>query len=162
MRDILEQLLRATGVPNPERAEQLWAEYRAGGAEANTAFATLIGWYGGAIYCRIWGFVRSDAADDVFQEVLVRLHRERARLATFAHALRWLHTVASSRCVDAHRRESRRTAHELVKAISVESSVPPETQLEFQEALRVGLSKLSPEEREAVALVFQFYAFKLP
>ena len=153
MRDILEQLLRATGEPNPERAEHLWAEYRAGGVSADAAFATLMAWYGGTIYRRIWGFVRSDAADDVFQDVLVRLHRERTTLVTFEHALRWLRTVAASRCVDAHRSETRRAARERERAVCADSAAP-QVQAELQEALRVGLSKLSAQEQEAVAQVF--------
>lgn len=154
MRNILEYLLRATGTPDPERAERLWAEYRAGGAGADAAFATLLAWYGGAIYRRVWGFVRSGAADDVFQDVLVKLHRERAKLATFGHALRWLRTVANAQCVDARRRARRRAARERARAVSPEATAPPALLPDLQEGLRAELAKLSAEEREAVALVF--------
>ena len=85
MRESLEQLLRAADVPSPERAEVLWAEYRTGGPGAEAAFNTLLAWYGLVIYRRIWGFVRSDAAEDVFQDVLAKLHRRRQKLATFEH-----------------------------------------------------------------------------
>ena len=64
MRKIVERFLRSAEVPNPERAEELWAEYRDGGPGANKAFATLLAWYGNAVYRRIWGFVRSDAAEE--------------------------------------------------------------------------------------------------
>ena len=73
MRKGIEHLLRVADAPDPERAEGLWAEYRAGGVAADGAFATLLAWYGGPLYRRVWGFVRSDAADDVFQDVLARL-----------------------------------------------------------------------------------------
>lgn len=162
MREPLEQLLRAADAPNAERAELLWAEYRAGAGSpeattrtaADAAFATLLAWHGGAIYRRVWGFVRSDAADDVFQDALAKLHRERAKFATFEHALRWLRTVAVTQCVDAHRRETRRKARELAKAVPADEAAPPGSRFEFEEALRVALAKLSEKEREAVALVF--------
>lgn len=154
MRQGIELLLRAAGAPDPERAEALWAEYRAGGAGADAAFTTLLAWYGGTVYRRIWGFVRSDAADDVFQDVLAALHRERGRLATFAHALRWLCTVAVTRCVDAHRRATRQKAREQARAVPVETTPTAGERFDLNEALRVGLAKLSPREQQAIALVF--------
>ena|SRR5947209_6591559 len=112
MRESLTRLLRAADVPSPERAETLWAEYRSGGPGAEAAFTTLLAWYGLGVYRRIWGFVRSDAAEDVFQDVLAKLHRERRRLGTFEHALRWMRVAAVRRCVDAHRRAARRRTRE--------------------------------------------------
>jgi RNA polymerase sigma factor (sigma-70 family) len=153
MRESLEQLLRAADVPSPEWAEVLWAEYRTGGPGAEAAFTTLLAWYGLVIYRRIWGFVRSDAAEDVFQDVLAKLHRRRQKLATFEHALRWLRTVAVRDCVDAHRRATRRNTRER-RARRPEGEAPPGERIELQEVLAVALSKLSREHREAVALVF--------
>lgn len=152
MRKGIEHLLRVADTPDPERAELLWAEYRDGGANADAAFATLLAWYGGAVYRRIWGFVRSDAAEDVFQDVLAALHRHRHKLATFVDALRWLRTVAVTRCVDAHRQATRRKAREQARAVTDEA--PAAASLELNEAIRVGLAKLSPREQQAVALVF--------
>jgi RNA polymerase sigma-70 factor (ECF subfamily) len=153
MRESLEQLLRAADVPSPERAEALWAEYRSGGPGAEAAFNTLLAWYGLVIYRRIWGFLRSDAAEDVFQDVLAKLHRERQKLDTFEHALRWLRTVAVRQCVDAHRQSTRRNTRER-RASRPEDEAPLGEQIELQEMLAVALSKLSAEHREAVALVF--------
>jgi DNA-directed RNA polymerase specialized sigma24 family protein len=99
----LEALLQKADVPNTERAEMLWAEYRTGESRAEAAFNVLLAWYGLALYRHIWGFVRSDAADDVFQDLLVKLHQERRKLATFEQALRWLRTVAIRKCIDANR-----------------------------------------------------------
>lgn len=153
MRESLEQLLRAADAPSAERAEALWAEYRSGGPGAEAAFTTLLAWYGLVIYRRIWGFVRSDAADDVFQDVLAKLHRQRGKLVTFEHALRWLRTVAVRQCVDAHRRTARQKVRER-KAGRPEGEAPSGERLELQEMLAVALSKLSREHREVVALVF--------
>jgi RNA polymerase sigma-70 factor (ECF subfamily) len=153
MRDVLEQLLRAADVPNTERAELLWAEYRGDGPGAEEAFATLLAWYGLSIYRRIWGFVRSDAAEDVFQDVLAKLHRQRQSLATFEHALRWLRMVAVRQSVDAHRREARRKAREH-RASRPEGETLAGERAELQEMLADALTKLSKELREVVALVF--------
>jgi RNA polymerase sigma factor (sigma-70 family) len=154
MRRGIEHLLRSADAPNPERAEGLWAEYRAGGPAADGAFATLLAWYGGPLYRRIWGFVRSDAADDLFQDVLARLHRERGRLATFAEALRWVRAVAVTHCIDAHRRATRREARERARAVPEGAEDASAVRLDLNEALRVGLARLSAREQQAVALVF--------
>lgn len=154
MRKGIEHLLRTADVPNPERAESLWAEYRGGGATADGAFATLLAWYGGPLYRRIWGFVRSDAADDLFQDVFARLHRERGRLRTFADALRWVRVVAVTHCVDAHRRATRRAARERAQAVPVGAEDSSGARFDLDEALRVTLGKLSAREQQAVALVY--------
>jgi RNA polymerase sigma factor (sigma-70 family) len=155
MRDSLEQLLRAADAPNPERAETLWAEYRADGPGAEAAFTTLLAWYGLAIYRRIWGFVRSDAAEDVFQDVLTKWHQNRQRLASFANdVLPWLRAVAVRQCVDAYRRTTRRKTREARRAVRPEDDPPPGAQLELQEVLAVALARLSRTHREVVALVY--------
>ena len=153
MREMLERLLQSAEVPNPERAEQLWADYRAGGPGAGNAFATLLAWYGNVIYRRIWGFVRSDAAEDVFQDVLTRLHKARKNLATFDHALRWLRTVAVAASLNAHRGERRRRARD-ERAARPEAEPAAERADEMQEAIRVGLAELPEDLREVVALHF--------
>lgn len=154
MRHILERLLRSVDPPDPERAERLWADYRANRAGADVAFATLMAWYGGPIYRRIWGFVRSDAAEDVFQDVLVRLHRRRHRFADFEHALRWLRGVAVTQSLNAHRGARRRTVREQAHAAAGGTDTRPLETAELGEALRAALAKLPDREREAVALVY--------
>ena len=153
MRHIIERLLRSVDPPDPERAEQLWADYRANRAGADIAFATLLAWYGGPIYRRIWGFVRSDAAEDVFQDLLVRLHRRRHRFADFAHAMRWLRGVAVTQSLNARRGDRRRTNREQAHA-AAGSTAPQLETAELGEALRHALAKLPDREREAVALVY--------
>ena len=154
MRQFMERLLRSVDPPDPERAERLWAEYRAGGAKADTAFATLMAWYGGTIYRRVWGFVRSDAADDVFQDMLVRLHRSRKRFTDFEHALRWLRGVAVTQSLNARRGEARRTNRERIRAVAGGTTTNEAEAVELREALRAALAKLPDREREAVALVY--------
>ena len=108
MRDLLEQLLRAASEPDPARANALWADYRDRDDEA--AFATLLAWYGLAVYRRAWGFLRDHAtAEDAFQAAVGKLHANRARLATFADALRWWRGVVlnEARMILRARRRSR-------------------------------------------------------
>jgi RNA polymerase sigma-70 factor (ECF subfamily) len=154
MREVLERLLRSVDAPDPERAELLWAEYRAGGPGADAAFATLLAWYGGAIYRHIWGLVRSDAAEDVFQDVLAKLHqsRQKPRLARFREdVLPWLRTTAIRACVDAYRRTRRRQARE-AKAARPEADTETESHRELQLAVADALAKLHADQRAAVAL----------
>src|SRR5262249_3804629 len=161
MRDELERLLRAADVPNPERAQLLWEEYRTGADSpdatkkqaADGAFATLLAWYGGSIYRHIWGFVRSDAAEDVFQDVLRKLHEHRLspKLARFHDGvLPWLRTVAIRECVSAHRRTTRQRRREQ-KAARAESDSEPE-QRELQLIMADALEQLKPHHRAAIAL----------
>ena len=162
MRDILEQLLRSADVPNQERAQLLWEEYRTGAnspdparkSAADAAFATLLAWYGQAVYRRVWGFVRSDAAEDVFQDVLAELHQHRHRLATFADAYRWLRATADRRSRDAHRKATRQKTRE-TKAARPEhdsSDGSVRNQTELQQVLAAALLKLTQDQQQAVAL----------
>lgn len=156
MRNELERLLWAADVPNPERAELLWGEYRTGGPESHAAFATLLAWYGHALYRRVWGFVRSDAAEDVFQDVLATLHRHRRdpRLVRFTDALPWLRTVADNACRDHLRQAPRRKRREEGRAQPEQNDGDPGERAELRELLAAALGKLSPAHRQAVALVF--------
>lgn len=153
MADDLGNLLRAADVPDPERAEEHWAAYRAGGSGADDAVRALLAWYGRDIYRRIWGLVRSDAAEDVFQEVLERLHRHRGRLSTWADARRWVRRVCDTASTDHLRREARRKRREARRAVSAADATPPDGHPELSEAMAVALSKLSPKHRRAIALV---------
>src|SRR5688572_16573912 len=162
MREILEQLLQAVDVPNPERAQLLWDEYRTGADStdpavknaADAAFATLLAWHGGGLYRHIWGFIRSDAAEDVFQDVLRKLHQKRLspRLADFnGSVLPWLRRGAIPESIDAHCRPSRRRGRERPGARPAAEQYRGNSG-ELQQMLAVALAQLSREEREAIAL----------
>lgn len=162
MQDNLERLLRTVESPDWESIQSRWEEYRTGAdsqdsnakASADSAFASLLAWYGSALYRHIWGFVRSDAAEDIFQDVLRKLHEKRldSRLASFhANVLPWLRTVAIRQCVDSHRRSARRRAREsrVARPIDVAPSEPPG---EVSELLVVALSRLPTKLQQAVAV----------
>ncbi|HJZ59337.1 MAG TPA: sigma-70 family RNA polymerase sigma factor, partial [Gemmataceae bacterium] len=161
MRDELERLLRAADVPNQERAQLLWDEYRsvadassaAQKQAADGAFATLLAWYGGAIYRHIWGFIRSHAAEDVFQDVLRKLHEQRhnPKLARFNDGvLPWLRTVAIRECVSTYRRTTRRRTRE-TRAARPETD-PESEQRQCQLIVADALEQLKPHHRVAIAL----------
>jgi RNA polymerase sigma factor (sigma-70 family) len=163
MKDLLEKLLRARQRPAPECVERRWDEYRNGAdstdparkAAADAAFATLLAWFGGSLYRHIWGFVRTDAADDVFQDVLQKLHVQRLnpRLASFDdNVLPWLRTVAIRQCIDAHRRRVRRQEREFRTAKSSNAASGGEETIDLQELLAVALAKLPVDYQKAVAL----------
>lgn len=153
IRELLARLTQTVDAPDSQRAEHLWATYRAGGPDAEPAFATLMAWYGGLIYRRVRGFVRSDGADDVFQEVVVRLHRHRHRLSDFGHALRWARAVAMNLSLRALRTERRRQARERVRAITA-TTATLEGPDELLDVVRAAVAQLPAKEREAVALAF--------
>ena len=156
MADDLESLLRAASIPDPDRADAHWAEYRSGGPAAEAAFRTLLAWYGLALYRRVWGFVRSDAADDVFQDVLAKLHRHRAKLATWADAHKWLRTVAVREAVTQFRRDRRRQAREARRALRPDDADPGDgavTAVACAE-LRAALVRLPEAHRQVVALLY--------
>lgn len=150
MRDMLEQLLRTVSQPAPDQVDALWADYRDRADEA--AFATLLAWYGLAVYRRAWGFLRDHvAAEDAFQAAVGKLHANRARLASFDDALRWWRGVVlnEARMILRARRRSR--AREAAASV-------PESAAEddgaIREALREAMDRLPADQREALALVY--------
>lgn len=86
--------------------------------------------------------------------MLTQLHKCRGRFDTFEHALRWLYTVAVSRCIDAHRKAVRKRRLEASVAVRPDAETPSDAQAELHEALRVALEKLPPKFRAVVNLVF--------
>src|SRR5262245_45650106 len=162
MLDGLEKLLRTVESPDEESSQRRWEEYRYGAdsndatakSTSDIAFASLLAWYGSALYRHIWGFVRSDAAEDLFQEVLRKLHERRLdpRLNSFqTNVLPWLRTVAIRQCVDAHRRSARRRHRESTVARTIGVS-PVEPVSELSEALVVALGQLPTKLQQAVAV----------
>lgn len=164
MQDGLEKLLRKVEPPDWESIQRRWEEYRQGAdsqdpsvrSAADSAFASLLAWYGSALYRHIWGFIRSDAAEDILQEVLRKLHENRLdpRLSLFqANVLPWLRTVAIRQCVDAHRRAVRRRGREsrVARPLGV---MPEESPGELSELLVVALARLPTRLQQAVAVYY--------
>jgi len=86
--------------------------------------------------------------------VLAKLHQNRLRFTRFADALPWLRTVADNACRDQLRRTARRKRREETRAVSEREELRIGERAELQEMLTVALAKLSPQYRDAIALVF--------
>jgi len=101
------------GIPSDE---QLLAAYRAGDV---AAFEKLLGRYEKPIWTYLRRFVRrDDAAEDLLQEVFLRVVRDAQDAAAAgwkgqAKFSTWLYTVARNLCVDRSRREAIRVAASL-------------------------------------------------
>ncbi len=162
MRNVLEHLLRSVDLANPASVQQRWEDYRAGAdspdptirVEADAAFSTLIAWHGRTIYRHIWGFIRSDAADDVFQDVLrkLHLHRNDPRLASFnEEVLPWIRRVAIHQCLDVHRETKRRQIREVkfARAELADQSLP---RTELNDSIAEALAQLPEKLQQAIAL----------
>jgi RNA polymerase sigma-70 factor (ECF subfamily) len=91
-------------------------------------------------------------ADDIAQETFIRAARGLQGFRGTASFKNWLHRIAHHVLTDSFRRNVRRDARqsEIACAAELESQVRPADFARVHEAL----SKLSPEWREAIALVY--------
>jgi RNA polymerase sigma-70 factor (ECF subfamily) len=98
------------------------------------------------------------AADDIAQDTFVHAARALASFRRDASFKNWLFAIAANLARDLHRRRSRRAAHEQHLA-----ALAPDPAAEARDhaatdsahaAVRDALARLSPEHREAVALVY--------
>ncbi|RJP17144.1 MAG: RNA polymerase sigma factor [Candidatus Abyssobacteria bacterium SURF_5] len=119
-----------------------------------------------AYLCRMLG--NRESAEDVFQEVFLRIvcsrrrYRERAKFST------WLYKIAHNSCIDMFRREKYRRAeslHEPIQGKDGEQMMPqdflasgnpgPDELLQrrqISEALKNSIDRLAPEQREVFVL----------
>jgi RNA polymerase sigma-70 factor (ECF subfamily) len=90
-------------------------------------------------------------AEDVRQEVFIRVHRKLAGLKDPERFLPWLFTMARNAAYDASRARRRRRARWAQKAdeARLEPGADPHLELEVSDAL----ARLEPELREALVLV---------
>lgn len=98
------------------------------------------------------------AADDIAQDTFVHAARSLASFRRDASFKNWLYAIATNLARDLHRSRSRREARETAFAL-----LAPDPQHTHRDhaatdsahaAVRDALARLSPEQREAVALVY--------
>lgn len=94
--------------------EQLLAKYRAG---EEAALADLIHRYEQELFAFLHRFVADQAAaEDLFQETFIQVHRNAATFDAQRRFRPWLFTIAANKARDYLRAHSRRTIHSLDNA----------------------------------------------
>jgi len=113
------------------------------------AFEDVYDRYGRALYAYLLGRTgRADVAEDLLQEVMMRLVRSRERVGQVRSLRAWLYTLARNEWIRRHGRE-----RPLPSPAPAESSNTP-LQDESNE-LRQALARLEPERAEVVTLKLQ-------
>jgi RNA polymerase sigma-70 factor, ECF subfamily len=144
--------------------EELMAKYKGGDAEA---INELINRHGQ----RLYGFLvrqtgSRDRAEDVYQEVFLRVIKAAPRFKPNSHFTAWLYTIARNIIIDEARKNKHRKTESLDQSFGDASSITkldlipdkgpnPEENLrgiELANALEEGISKLSKEQREVLLL----------
>jgi RNA polymerase sigma-70 factor, ECF subfamily len=125
------------------------------------AFATLYS----ATSAKLYGIIiriigRRDVADDVLQEVYVRLWQRAGEFdAAKGSPITWLATIARNRALDEAKRKTMRSLDEFPEVRQLPSADDPFANLERNEErrrLQTCLDRLEPEKRAIICLVY-FY-----
>lgn len=130
--------------------EELMREYKLGSDEA---FGELYRRHAG----RLYGYLRKKVGgegkiDDIFQETLLRLHRNRSRYDPTLPFLPWLFTICHSALVDRVRKDGRTMKlGEELRSLETRND-PGVERASSMDPLRRSYATLSPEEREILSL----------
>ncbi len=94
--------------------EQLLADYTHGGSASQRAFAELIRRYQQELFAFLYRYVSdSAAADDLFQETFIQVHRNAASFDPERKFRPWLFTIAANKARDYLRAGHRRVTQSL-------------------------------------------------
>ncbi len=136
---------------------------RAGELDPDTAWTDLIGRHRRRLFSLAYRFTgRYQEAEELTQEIIVRVYRQLDRFDPRAHFAVWLNSVARNYCIDHYRmkvRERRRLIPEEppLERTPGNAQLGPDRMLEAREAragLLAALDGLSPKLREVVQLRF--------
>ncbi|MFT3928467.1 MAG: RNA polymerase sigma factor [Myxococcales bacterium] len=135
------------------KASEAMARYAQGDA---AAFAQVYDELGPKLH----GYLRrklknAAAADDVLQQVFLRMHHSRSRFAPGARVEPWAYAIAHSAAVDFIRSEQRRAGSEFLEEAHADEQVDLDASVgagELSDALRRELAQVSPKLREAFLL----------
>jgi RNA polymerase sigma-70 factor (ECF subfamily) len=132
--------------------EQLMGAYRDGDVRA---FETLYRRHRGALYRFVLRGVRSRAtAEELYQEIWIRVIEARTRYKPQARFTTWLYTIAHNQMVD-HWRKKELAAVPLEENLSANATPNPERQAQGREALARlarAIDELPHAQREAFLL----------
>ncbi|MCW5962516.1 MAG: RNA polymerase sigma factor [Bryobacterales bacterium] len=122
---------------------------------AGLDFEVLLRRYQSMVFsCVLHHLGDAGVAEEVAQDVFLRLHAELPRIQSEAHAVSWLRRVAVHRAIDASRSgHFRRTVH-LEGAVEASQAASPPDVL-MQRALRRLLATLPDAQRMALILRYQ-------
>lgn len=138
----------ATATANDEPDEELMARYAAGDLEA---FEELFGRYEARAYGFFLRRTRSPSrADDLYQQLFLRVHRARSRYDPTRPFSPWFFQIARRLLVDDHRRAFRSQEISIADREVCADRVESDQLLVDRERLGAALGSLSGEERELV------------
>jgi len=107
------------------------------------------------VFSVAWHFLHDrDLAEEVAQEVFLRLHRDLADLQSPAHAGYWLRKVAVQRAIDAARRRNRRP-HVALEDVAEPAAPAAEPDPMLGETLRRLIATLPEAPRMVMILRYQ-------
>ncbi len=136
---------------------------RAGELDPNTAWSDLIGRHRRRLFSLAYRFTgRYEDAEELTQEIFVRVFHRLDRFDPRAHFAVWLHSVARNYCIDRYRMRVRERQRLLPGEARFErmldgAALAPDRILERREVrddLAAALQYLSPKLREVVQLRF--------
>lgn len=136
---------------------------RAGELDPDTAWADLIGRHRRRLFSLAYRFTgQYQEAEELTQEIIVRVYRQLDRFDPRAHFAVWLNSVARNHCIDHYRTKVRERQRLLPDEPPLERTpgspqLGPDRILEQREArasLLAALGGLSPKLREVVQLRF--------
>jgi RNA polymerase sigma-70 factor (ECF subfamily) len=114
--------------------------------------------YSSRIYNFAYRFLRnSEAAEDATQEVFVKMLKHASQFHGDAKLSTWLFSIAANWCRDYLRKADNKAkeAEEVLVTLPAPTELAPDRNLERrqdEERVRKALSKLTPEQREAILL----------
>jgi len=117
-------------------------------------FSKIVREHQSLVFSLAYHMLRNAAsAEEVAQEVFLRLYQDRARISTDEHLVHWLRRTATHRCLDILRRPANRP-HLDVTELEL-SSEPKAVDPFMDRTLRRLVSALSPTARAMIVLRYQ-------
>jgi RNA polymerase sigma-70 factor, ECF subfamily len=121
-----------------------------------SAFAELVREYQGMVYGLAYHTTADPAAaEDVAQEVFLRLHQSLSAIESTAHLTSWLRRVTCQRCIDLGRRRSARPEVTIETVPEPATSGPATRDSLLDHRLRQLVASLTPRARAIVTLRYQ-------